>query len=152
MNPYLLKSIGLGPTVVRRLVNLIPDSKIDVALGPDRFTVREVVAHLADWELLFRGRMDRALTRPETSIVVHDEGQRAIEMKYSQSNLDEQLNIFSTQRQKTKLLLHSLTEEELAKCFIHPANGLMSITDQANMLLGHDMYHIEQLSAYLSLR
>ena len=151
MNPYLLKSIGTGPIVVRRLVNLIPPDKIDTALGPDRFTVREVVAHLADWEQLFRHRIDRALTRPHTSVVVYDEGQRAIDMKYGRANIDEQLNVFASQRQKTKILLHSLTDDELQRAFIHPALGPVTVEDQANMLIGHDMYHIEQLTAYLIL-
>jgi uncharacterized damage-inducible protein DinB len=151
VNPYLLKSIGTGPIVVRRLVNLIPNDKIDTALGPDRFTVREVVAHLADWEQLFRHRIDRALSRPQTSIVVYDEDQRAKDMKYSKSNIDEQLNLFASQRQKTKILLHSLTDDEMQRAFIHPLLGAISVEDQANMLIGHDMYHIEQLSAYLTL-
>jgi len=135
---------------MRRLVNLIPDSKIDTPLEFGRFTVREVIAHLADWEQLYRGRMDRALARPYTSIVVHDEGQRAIEMGYSKSNLYEQLNIFSAQRQKTRILLSSLTELELEKCFINPVLGPISIMEQANIILAHDMYHVEQLTAYLT--
>jgi len=150
VNPYLLKSIGNCPVIVRRVVNLIPDSKIDVALSPGRFTVREVVAHLADWEQLFRGRMDRALARPNTSIIVHDEGRRAIEMGYSKSNLFEQLNIFTAQRQRTKVLLNSLTDDELQVCFTHPVYGLTSIEEQANTMIVHDLYHIEQLTAYLT--
>ncbi|MDR3687849.1 MAG: DinB family protein [Fimbriimonas sp.] len=150
MNPYLLTVIGNGPVVIRRLVNLIPDSRIDTALEPGRFTVREVVAHLADWEQLYRGRMDRALARPNTSVVVHDETRRAIEMGYARSNLYEQLNIFTTQRQKTKVLLNSLTDEEFHKCFVHPVHGPTSIEDQANTIIGHDLYHVEQLTAYLT--
>jgi hypothetical protein len=32
----------------------------------------------------------------------------------------------------------------------HPERGSMSFNDQANMLLGHDLYHVDQVSALLS--
>ena len=32
---------------------------------------------------------------------------------------------------------------------LYPERGVQTVEDLANMLLGHDMYHVEQLSAYL---
>ncbi len=150
MHPYLLKSLGLGPVVIRRLVGLIPDSMHDTALADDRFTVREVVAHLADWEALFRGRMETAFASPGSSIVVHDEGDRAVELKYAQSDIWKQLDLYTAERAKTQAFLNTLSKEQFDLTYIHPAFGTMIIEDQANMLIGHDMYHVEQLTAYLT--
>ena len=50
MNFYLLPAIESGPKVVARLIQLIPNYRWDIHGDPNRFTVREVVAHLADWE------------------------------------------------------------------------------------------------------
>ncbi len=150
MSGDLLKSIAIAPVVVRRIVNMIPNNRLDRPFERGQFTVREIVAHIADWEQLYRGRMDRALTRPHTSIVEHDESVRAVEMGYAKSNLHEQLNVFASQRTKTRILLQSLTDAELDKCFVHPIYGPIKIIDQATMMLGYDLYHIEQLTAYLS--
>ena len=32
---------------------------------------------------------------------------------------------------------------------VHPERGEMAVEDQANMLLGHDLYHIEQLGRHV---
>jgi hypothetical protein len=151
MHPYLLKGIGLGPTVVERLVGLIPEALHDSALGEDRFTLREVIAHLADWEVLFRGRMETALAVPGSRVVVLDEGDRAVELKYAETDVTEQLAIYKAERAKTVEFLSALAKEDFRLTYIHPAFGVMVIEDQANMLIGHDMYHVEQLTAYLSL-
>ena len=150
MHPYLLKSLGLGPIVTRKLIDQIPNERIDVALGEDRFTIREVVAHLADWEVLFRARMELAHQNPGASIVTYDEGDRAIERNYAGLDLSEQLDLYTAERAKTETFLRSLEAQDFRKQYEHPAFGLMTIEDQANMLIGHDMYHVEQLAEYLS--
>ncbi len=38
------------------------------------------------------------------------------------------------------------------KAIVHSERGQMTTYDQANMMLGHDMYHIEHLSQYLEPR
>jgi len=150
MHPYLLKSLGLGPVVVRRLTVQIPSSQHDVALSEDRFTLREVVAHLADWEVLFRGRMELAHASPDSPIFTYDEGERAVELNYSGMDFQEQLDLYTSERKKTKAFLDSLTPGDFLLKYIHPALGPMTIEDQANMLVGHDMYHVEQLTQYLN--
>lgn len=150
MHPYLIKGASLGPAAIRNLVEAIPDSEYDNPTGEDRFSVREVIAHLADWEVLFRRRMEDALETPGIAIEVYDEGDRAIELKYAETDLADQLNRFVVERSKTVALLSPLTPEQLRIQYRHPKHGLMAIEDQANMLIGHDMYHAEQLSEVLA--
>ena len=148
MHPYLLISLPLGPGIVRKLVENIPESQYDVALAEDRFTVREVVAHLADGEVLFRARIESALNSPNAEVAGFDEGERATEQNYAGSNIEEQLALFEAERATTVSLLKSISIDQFRAPYIHPYFGQMVVEDQANMLVGHDMYHIEQLLAY----
>jgi len=150
MQPYLLKSISLGPIVFRRLLARIPADQYDTALGDDRFTIREVIAHLADWEVLFRGRMEAAYSGANPTIVVLDEGDRAVELRYSETDIHAQLEKYTFERAKTSAFLLGLKPEQFRLGYVHPAFGQMVIEDQANMLVGHDMYHVEQLTEYLN--
>ena len=151
MHPYLLKGLPLGPILVRRFAERIPAYQLDHCFEPDRFTTREVVAHLADWEVLFRTRMELALESPGSKIQVHEEGERAISERYCDLDLQQQLNKFEAEREKTTALIAGLSPEQLRAPYLHPAFGVMHVEDQANMLLGHDLYHVEQLSAYLDV-
>lgn len=145
MNPYLTISIEIGPDVIGRLAVMIPRERWDSPSDVDRFTPREVVAHLADWEPEFLARMKLARTSPGSSVQAYDEGEWAIEHRYAEKDLHEQLALFRSRRHDTAEFIRSLQPEEFELHVLHPQGGRRSISDMANMLFGHDLYHIEQL-------
>ena len=149
MNWYLLPTIEFGPTVVRRIIDQIPPERWDEALVAGRFTPREVAAHLADWEPIMRDRIRLAAERPGTLVEVYDEEEMALSHGYSESNPVKQCVLFARERAITASYVRSLTAASLANLALHPERGEQSAADFANTLLGHDFYHVEQLSAYL---
>lgn len=149
MNFYLLPTIEFGPRVLRRLLDQLPADALDRSLYPDRFTPREVIAHLADWEPIMRERIRTALTQPGATIPGYDEGQMAIDHGYAQADPVEQAELFIRERRITAELLRSLQPGDWEKRAFHTERGEQSVEDLANCLLGHDLYHIEQLSEHL---
>jgi hypothetical protein len=149
MNAYLLPSLEFGPLVVRRLLDRLPADRLDETLRPDRFTPREVIAHLADWEPIMRDRLRIALERPGAEIPAYDEGQMAIDHRYAELDPVAQAELFIRERAETAALLRGLPAEAWEKHAFHPERGRQSVEDLANLLLGHDLYHIEQLTEYL---
>ncbi|HWA82928.1 MAG TPA: DinB family protein [Fimbriimonadaceae bacterium] len=149
MHFYLLIGLKAGPNVIGRLVELIPEKDYDRPLSEDRFTPREVMAHLADWEPILRDRVRTAVENPGATIAAHDEGQMAIDHKYAESNIGEQTRLFQEERAKTVAYAENLTPEQLCQAVMHPERGRLTTEELIGMLLGHDMYHVEQLVAYL---
>ncbi len=149
MNVYLVPGLLNGPVVVERLIRCIDPSKRDLALIADRFTPREVIAHLADWEPILLARMQQGRAQPGSTVEAWDEGDMAIAHDYKNSDIDAQLVLFAAHRAQTIAFVESLTADDLPRTVIHPEKGVMTLNDQANLLVCHDMYHIDQLSAYL---
>lgn len=149
MNFYLPISIEFGPRIIRQLLRQIPAEQLDTALQPERFTPREVVAHLADWEPIMRERIRTALTAPGAVIQPYDEGQMAVDHRYATLDPWEQLEVFTRERAETAAFIRTLKEEDWSQTAHHPERGPQSVDDLANLLLGHDLYHIEQLAEYL---
>jgi hypothetical protein len=147
-NPYLFAALSLGPSAVLRLLERLPGGLWDERLGEDRFTPREVVAHLADWEPILRERIQAGLERPGTPIVAFDEGERAIERAYASSEPMRQAQAFARERAETVALLKTVGAR-WHQTVEHPERGAMTVEDMANMLVGHDLYHVEQLAAHL---
>lgn len=145
MNPYLLPSIEFGPQIVRRVFARIPASLWDTPVEADRFSPREVIAHLADWEPIMLERMKTALSAPGAEIEVYDEGQMAETNGYRQLDPNEQIESFIRSRTQTAAWLRALPPDAWANVVLHPERGRLTIDNQANLLLGHDLYHIEQL-------
>ena len=149
MNPYLISAIEFGPAVVRRIVNLIPADRLDEAIEPDRFTPREVIAHLADWEPIDRDRLTSGVEMPGSTIQPYAEAQMAVDHDYAHSNLASELERYTNERKITAEYMRRLTSEDMAKSVNHPERGIQTVSDLCGVILGHDVYHIEQLSAYL---
>ena len=119
---------------------------MDVPTQPERFTPREVVAHLADWEPILREeRIVVPIAQPGCSVKAYDEGDLAIANNYAASDPLESARTFAEERAKTIELLRSLDAGQWDAYFTHPERGRMTVYDMANLLVGHDMYHVEQL-------
>lgn len=149
MHAYLMPALELGPRMIARIFAEIPREGWDVAQEPDRFTPREVIAHLADWEPILLARMQAALAQPGAAIEAFDEVLMAEENGYRSSDPDEQQRLFAARRAETLAWLRALPQEAWVLQFMHPERGLHTIEDQANLIIGHDVYHAEQISASL---
>ena len=149
MNHYLLPGLEAVPTICRRLLDRIDASRLDEAITPGRFTPREVIAHLADWEPIMRERVRMACAAPGSTIEVFDEGEMAAANRYADSDPYERLELFRRERAVTAELVRRLQPAAMTNVVLHPERGPMTADDLTNLLLAHDVYHVEQLSAYL---
>ena len=149
MNPYLLPALPMGPVIVTRLLEEIPHARLDEVVVEGRFTAREVIAHLVDWEPIMRERILLARDAPGATIAVLDESEMAVANGYAGSDTADQCALFQRERALTVEFAFSLQPGDWRKIVLHPERGPLSAEDLTNLLLGHDLYHIEQLSAYL---
>lgn len=152
MNPYLFPGLLAGPVVMERLMQRIAPERVDVATHPGRFTPREVAAHLADWEPILLERMKACLSAPGSTIVGIDEGERATRLNYASLDWREQLAKYREAREMTIVWLKERQDSDWGAFVVHSERGKQTLYDQANLLLGHDLYHIEQLSSVIEGR
>lgn len=148
MNAYLFPGLEFGPRIVERLVAQIPPARYDEKTNPERFTLREAIAHLADWEPILRDRIKQAIAEPDSLVKGIDEGERADELGYGTWDVQEQLKVFKAERDVTIAYLRTLSAEDWHKAITHNEKGRQTASDQANQLLGHDLYHIDHLTEF----
>lgn len=149
MNPYLMHGLSAGPKGIRALMREIHPSKLDVPTHDGRFSPREVVAHLADWEPILLERMKQTKAQPGSTLVPYDEVARAVERKYGESDWQVEADRFVALREETRRWLEGLSAEDWQLTATHQERGPQTLYDQANLLLGHDLYHIAQLAEVL---
>jgi len=149
MNFYMPKTIEFGPIVMESIVSKIDPSKFDLTLAPDRFTLREAVAHLADWEPIFLERMEKIKAESGVLIEGIDEGELAIKNRYQDQDLYENLALWKSRRAETAKFLRALTDEDRAKFCRRRDLPDHSLEDMGNIIVCHDMYHLEHAGLYL---
>lgn len=147
MHPYLFPGLRASLVAFDDLVKRIPADKWDAPTHADRFTPREVMAHLADWDPIFLERMKRTYEQPGCTILGMDEVQRAQDMNYATWDPADSMAKLRANREELIAFLKGLSQEDFQIEGIHTEKGPLKLEDHANMMLGHDLYHIEQLLA-----
>jgi len=141
--------LRLSPSSIRHILTKVDSSRHDEAIDPGRFTLREAIAHLADWEPILRDRIVTAVNSPETVIHGQDEEQMAIDHHYATWPVEESLRKLEEERARTVAFCETVTEEQWAQVATHNERGPMTALSYAWTIVGHDQYHVEQFARYL---
>ena len=149
---YLLIDLESSPAVLARLlVGVTNPAAWDRRPDPDRFTLREMVAHLADWDGVFLGRLTQ--TRDEEYATLHglDEGQVAVDNDYAHADPQECLTRYSAGRKEIVAFLRGLSPEQWGRVGTHTEVGPISLEAQVVLIAAHDGYHRQQALSYTPL-
>jgi uncharacterized damage-inducible protein DinB len=149
-DPYLFIALATGPRTIAYLVRQLSAEALDLPSEEGRFSPREVIAHLADAEPLLAARIKQAVDRPGSTVHPFDEGERAVQLNYSGTDIEEQLALFQAERAKTIAMLQGLADADWEQSAVHEIRGRFTVRDQAYFFVCHDQYHVEQLLTMLS--
>lgn len=148
MHHYLLRTMVFGPRVIEDYFNRIPKEKWDTPTAEDRFTPREVVSHLRFWEPIARGRIDQAMYNSGSDVSNWDEERHAVDEDYASKDPHQMLAEWKDERAETWELLQTVPDDAWDNYVIHGMWGNITLDDLANLLIAHDMYHIEQFREF----
>src|SRR5688500_17184577 len=85
---YLLEGLAATPVVVDRLLSTAGAVDYDVRPDPERFTTREMLAHMADWELIWVERFNRLLSEDGAELPNQDPEEVAARNRYAEQQVD----------------------------------------------------------------
>jgi hypothetical protein len=142
---YLVEALAAMPGLVREPASRIDAGTAGRPTGPGRFSPVEVLAHLADWEPIFRARMEQAARSPGLPVQAYDEGERAERLDYAAWPIERSLAQWAEERSETVRFLEALAGAGWACTVLHPERGELTVLQQAATLVGHDVYHLAQL-------
>jgi hypothetical protein len=111
--------------------------------GPGKWTGAQVLAHLADAEMVIGYRLRQALTVDDYVIQPFD--QELWAKKYEGVDGAQAVATFAAMRRWNLALIQGLTPAELARPAYHPERGPEGVGQIIKMLAGHDLNHLSQL-------
>ncbi len=125
------------------LLTEISPEKAEYAYAPDKWTIKQVVGHMADTERVFAFRA-LVFSREAIELPGFDQEVYMENTTFNFRSLEDIADEFKTIRQSTLYLLSSLTEEQLMQKGIANGNPV-SVRALAYMIAGHEMHHIRIL-------
>ncbi len=148
---YLFDGLEATPVVLRRLLHDLKseDPQWDTVHAANRFTLREMVAHVADWEAIFRQRIERTLNEDHPFLPSVDEGQLCLDRSYATQDSHGNLGRFSESRANLVPFLRSLPVDSWERRAEREFVGDTSLNDLIAIMLGHDAYHLRQAAEYV---
>ncbi|MGO8673671.1 MAG: DinB family protein [Capsulimonadaceae bacterium] len=145
----LLASMAGAPAVLRTLARQVPGGQWDYTADPERFTLRQIVAHLADWETILIERVMRIIDEHQPTLERTSPGERAESMGYATWDPANSIRDFARRRASLVDLLGGLGTGYWRRCGVMRDVGKFSLVDQAVMIAGHDGYHCRQFAEWL---
>jgi len=118
--------------------------------APDKWSVVEILAHLADVEMVTGWRLRSILAAPGTPIQAFDQDAWAAAGHYARRDPRKSLEQFRILRDANLALLKSLSPEQWKLFGMHAERGEESIERLTKMIAGHDINHLEQVEAILA--
>jgi hypothetical protein len=140
-----MKILALTSKAMTKLIRGKPASQLKKRPQPDKWSVAEIIAHLADTELVFGFRVRLALGQSGVTIQAFDQDVWADIGQYGKTNPKESLATFVALRAHNLRMLKGLPKEMWEHYGMHTERGKETITRMCEMFAGHDLNHLMQI-------
>lgn len=151
LNPYekfldgraLDTILAATPGEIGRLILAIGAEKENTAPAPGKWSPAEIIAHLADCDLVFGFRLRQTLAEDAPLIEPFDQDKWAA--TYSGVPAKQALEVFTALRGWNLRLIGLALPEAGERPVTHPERGAMTFLTIVETMAGHDLNHLGQL-------
>lgn len=148
----LIERYEKGAEIFVDAVRGAPSRMWDDEPFPGKWTIRQIVHHTADAEVMFSARIRLLGAEDGVRIITFDQNKWASNLGYELRPVDASVELFTALRQANAALLRALPEEAWTRLGNHPERGPMRIEDLVSLYIGHGENHaraIREASATL---
>ncbi|MEY2413547.1 MAG: hypothetical protein QOD84_2153 [Acidobacteriaceae bacterium] len=146
-----LDSAEQSPKKIALAVAGLPDQKLRWKPAPEKWCILEVVAHLADTEIVFAYRLRQMLADKKPVIAPINQDDWANNLGYMSTPLPEMIALYGLNRHANTRLLRNLKPGDLEKSAFHPEiNGHVTVASMVAKLDTHSAAHLAQIEKLTS--
>ena len=140
---------GQAPAVLAELVTQASNEQLTTRPSKDKWSISEILAHLAEDEIATAWRYRQMLEHPGLPLAGFDQDLWARMGDYASRAPHESLALFRLLRKANLQFLRQIKPEQW-ECFgIHAERGRITLRDLVTHMAGHDANHIEQIRRIL---
>jgi hypothetical protein len=150
MESYIVDKdpIRVQKATVQKLATAIKGmdkKKLSKRPAPGKWSITEILAHLADTEVVASWRMRLILGQNGAPVQAFDQDVWATTFKYQKTDPKRSLETFRLLRENNLALLKSLPKELMENYGMHQERGKETIVQVTRMFAGHDLNHLQQV-------
>ena len=111
----------------------------------NKWSIHEVMTHLADTEIQSHVRMRTILANKEAIMIYFDEMDWSVILEYTKVDLKESLDVIKLMRSVNYNLLSRLSPDQFNKSGIHSVRGETSLKELVGFYVQHVNEHLDQI-------
>lgn len=142
----LLDIAEKSPEQVARAVMGLPTKVLQYKPAANKWSVQEILAHLADSELVYGYRLRQAIADKEPTFAPIDQDAWAANLGYAEPTTPELIALYSLLRRANLRVLRRLQAADLEKSGYHPEHKRkITIAELVETMAKHGTNHLEQI-------
>jgi hypothetical protein len=135
-----------SPKQIAAAVSGLPDKTLRYKPAPEKWCILEILAHLADMEILYAYRLRQMLADKNPVIAPIDQDDWAKHLGYVESSPAELVALYGLNRHATLQLLRRMKPGDLEKSAHHPErNRAVTVAEYVGMMSKHGPNHLAQI-------
>ena len=131
---------------VRNAVLGLTERELSLAEASNKWSIRHVVRHLADSDLVWGYRVRLVLAQDRPTLTGYDQDRWAERLRYDQASIEVALEEFSVLRRSNLRLLAGASSADLERVGVHAERGEESVSHMIRLYAGHDLLHLAQIA------
>lgn len=132
-----------GPRLLRQAVSGLSREQLLTRPIPGKWSILEVVCHLADFEPILAERIKRVLTHERPTLLGADENLFAEKLVYHQRDLEEELAIIENTRAQLARILRTMPAEAFQRVGVHSERGELTAERILQLAVNHIPHHVK---------
>lgn len=140
-----LAVLGATPDALRTVVAGMTDAQLTRPEEKGKWSVGQVVRHLADSEIVWAFRLRMLLAQDRPRLTGYDQDVWAERLAYAESDPAESLAEFAVLRRSNLNLLKRASETDMKRVALHAERGEETLEHMTRLYAGHDLVHLRQV-------
>ena len=133
------------PDRLRKAVKGLTEKQLEKQPLPGKWSIKEIVAHLADSEVILGSRYRLVAAHDRPVLVGYDQDAFVLMLGVANTTTADLLDDFALARAVNLGLLDRLPTESLVRVGLHSERGEESILQMLEMYAGHDLHNLRQV-------
>lgn len=146
----LLNHYEQGPGLLRAAISGVHEDQLDRTPVPGKWSIRQVVCHIADFEPIYADRMKRVLAEDNPTMFGGDPDVFAAGLHYEKRSVPEELELISAVRRQMAVILRNTDVEEFQRTGVHSEAGPLTLETLLERITGHIPHHVTFIKAKIA--
>jgi hypothetical protein len=141
----LIKDYKDGCRQVADALKGISETELDFHRAPGKWSVRQIVHHLADSEMTSAIRLRKLLVEMNPYIQAYDQDEFAKKLQYAKRPIEPAVKAFEASRETTSEIFEHMTDDDWKRMGEHAEIGPYSAEKWLEIYAAHARNHADQI-------